>query len=152
MPEIFDIPYHHHPVDDIEPIIEDDGMFDVTNYFLRLFAWINDGKGHQGRSIRVHVVMMIIFPQLGRPEGGDYTNDNIGKAYGLTRQAVNVVVQQFRDQFPSANIKNRSMRSQETRTKCKLAQKKANSKHQTNPLLPRYERRTNKLRSLLISP
>lgn len=103
----------HHPVDDMEPI--DDTRGDLADALVRVVVWQISGGSIS--KIAARTMLLATALDIG---ANNLTYEDIASACGITRGGVQLMAIEIEDQF---GIKTRNSRKQETRTRCKIAQK-----------------------------
>lgn len=84
--------------------------------FSRVFAWCREAGSVSALGLRGDIIGYVIRPALLDAA----TNAQLGSPTNCTRQAVNKLVQEFRDTF--AGIRAPAMRGENTRARCRAAQ------------------------------
>jgi hypothetical protein len=107
---------HRHPVDFIEPELNREQLLShVAEMFGSVLHWASQAKSLVQMGQRMYVMLYVLRPAL--IEG--MTLANIGKQNAVTRQAVDKLITDFRLTF---GVTGRTMRSDETRRRCRASQ------------------------------
>lgn len=105
-----------HPVDFIEPELTNQELLShVAEMFGSVLHWISQAKSMLAMGLRAYAVLYILRP--GLIDG--ITLEAIGKQCGVTRQAVDKLLTNFRETF---GVAGRTMRSDTTRKRCRHSQ------------------------------
>ena len=89
-----DIPYNHHPVDDMEPeILKTDAIAELSERLTFMFAWVIDARDSKAVAARVWVAAHYFCPSLVNSEALTDT----GMRLGVTRQAISKLLVDLRD-------------------------------------------------------
>lgn len=110
-----DASYSHHPMEDMEPQVEQIDFRAFGNFMARVYVWVSESKDLVGLGKRQWVQLYVLRPDLIAGQ----TLDQFGSLDNVTRQGMDKLVQEFQDTF---HIKGRNQRTTETRIQCQRAQ------------------------------
>lgn len=105
--------YWSHPVEEMEPILNDNEMGAVAERFGRVLEWASRGSSLVAMGQRMYVMLYILRPALIN----GMTLEQIGNQNAVTRQMVDKLICDFRDTF--GGIQTRNERSERTRARCR---------------------------------
>ncbi len=103
----------HHPVDDIEP--QEDSRGDLAEALVRVVVW--QISGGSANKIAARTLLLATAVDVG---ANDLTYEDIAQATGVSRGGVQLMARELENQF---GIRTRNARKEETRTRCRIAQK-----------------------------
>jgi len=101
------------PVDHMEP--EADARGDLADALVRVVVW--QISGGSANKIAARTMLLATALHIG---ANALTYEDIAQATGVTRGGVQLMAKELEDQF---GIKTHNARKQETRTRCRIAQK-----------------------------